>query len=563
MAAVVNGGELRPTTLLKHDERKRLVGHRVLSRRASREMRWLMRLSVQDGTGRLADAPGYLVGGKTGTADKLNGRRYTKGGRIASFAGAFPMDNPRYVVFAMIDEPKGNKSTHGYATGGWIAAPVVRGVIERMAPLLGIQPRQADERKASSATSFRSITRDPFLRLTELSEGTTIAMEPAAALQNLEIQGLSADSREIGPGYLFAALPGTQLDGRDFISDALGRGAVAVLAEPGTVLKPSDRPVALVTDANPRRRLALMAARFFPAQPKTIAAVTGTNGKTSIADFTRQIWQHLGHKTASLGTLGLVPPHAEAPVSLTTPDPVGLHRCLSAIARDGVDHLAMEASSIGLDQYRLDGVRIGAAAFSNLSRDHLDYHGGEQAYLAAKLRLFGELLAADGTAVLNADAPEFDTLKSLCAERGLNIMSYGAAAGELRLTGLTTAAEGQRLTLVALGRQYDIVLPLAGRFQAANVLAALGLVIAGGESVEAAIGALAKLSGVPGRLERVADTPAGGQVFVDYAHTPDALDTVLQALRPHAEGRLFVVFGCGGDRDRGKRPIMGEVARSR
>jgi len=388
-------------------------------------------------------------------------------------------------------------------------------------------------------------------------------MEPAAALQNLEIRGLSADSRKIGPGYLFAALPGTQVDGRNFIDDALGRGAVAVLAEPGTVLDESERPVALITDENPRRRLALMAARFFKVQPKVIAAVTGTNGKTSVAEFTRQIWQHLGHKAASLGTLGLLPPHADAPASLTTPDPVDLHRCLDAIARDGVDHLAMEASSHGLDQFRLDGVRIGAAAFSNLSRDHLDYHGSEQAYLAAKLRLFGELLAPDGTAVLNADAPEFGTLKALCAGRGLNIISFGAAGGELRLTGLTTAAGGQRLTLVALGRRHDIVLPLAGRFQAANVLAALGLVIAGGESAETAVGALGQLSGVPGRLERVADTPAGGQVFVDYAHTPDALDTVLQALRPHATGRLFVVFGCGGDRDRGKRPIMGEVARSR
>ncbi len=388
-------------------------------------------------------------------------------------------------------------------------------------------------------------------------------MEPAAALQSLEIRGLSADSRKVGPGYLFAALPGKKLDGRDFIGDALGRGAVAVLAEPGTVLEAAHRPVALITDENPRRRLALMAARFFHEQPKVIAAVTGTNGKTSVAEFTRQIWRHLGHRAASLGTLGLLPPHAEAPVALTTPDPVELHRCLEAIARDGVDHLALEASSHGLDQFRLDGVRISAAAFTNLSRDHLDYHGSEQAYLAAKLRLFSELLAADGTAVLNADAPEFATLKSLCAGRGLNIMSYGAAGGEVRLTGLTAAAEGQRLTLVALGRRHDIVLPLAGRFQAANALAALGLVIATGESAEAAVGALEALSGVPGRLERVAATPAGGQIFVDYAHTPDALDTVLEALRPHAEGRLFVVFGCGGDRDRGKRSIMGKVARRR
>jgi UDP-N-acetylmuramoyl-L-alanyl-D-glutamate--2,6-diaminopimelate ligase len=385
-------------------------------------------------------------------------------------------------------------------------------------------------------------------------------MEPSAALQSLDIRGLSADSRKVGPGYLFAALPGTQQDGRDFIDDALGRGAAAVLAAPGTAIKDPGRPVALVTDENPRRRLALIAARFFRDQPKVIAAVTGTNGKTSVAEFTRQIWQHLGHKAASLGTLGLIPAHADAPASLTTPDPVDLHRCLGAIARDGFDHLAMEASSHGLDQYRLDGVRVGAAAFTNLSRDHLDYHGSTPAYLAAKLRLFGDLLAADGTAVLNADAAEFEVVKSLCAKRGLRVLSYGASGGELRLTGLSAAAEGQRLTLEVLGRRHDTLLPLAGGFQAANVLAALGLVIATGGSPEAALGATARLTGVPGRLELIARTPAGGQVFVDYAHTPDALGTVLEALRPHADGRLFVVVGCGGDRDRGKRPIMGEVA---
>ncbi len=398
------------------------------------------------------------------------------------------------------------------------------------------------------------------MRLIDLAEDTTINMEPAAALQTLEIRGLTADSRQVAPGYLFAALPGSRSDGRAFIGEAITRGAVAVLAAPGTPLGTPDRPVALLTDDNPRRRLALMAARYFGRQPTTIAAVTGTNGKTSVVEFVRQIWAHMGHKASSLGTLGLQPPRPDAPVSLTTPDPVDLHRCLAALAGDGIDHLAMEASSHGLDQYRLDGVEISAAAFTNLSRDHLDYHGSPAAYLASKQRLFGELVTPGGTAVLNADAAEYDQLRAASQARGLRIFSYGTAGDELRLLRHAAAAEGQSLTLHLLGRRHDIALPLAGRFQAANVLAALGLVVATGSDPESALKALPYLAGVAGRLELVACAPSGGRVFVDYAHTPEALRAALEALRAHTRGRLSVVFGCGGDRDPGKRPEMGQIA---
>ena len=381
------------------------------------------------------------------------------------------------------------------------------------------------------------------------------------ALQDTEIRGLSADSRAVASGYLFAALPGSRADGRAFIDQAVANGAVAVLAPEGTTLKGYELPVALITDENPRRRLALMAARFYDRQPKTMAAVTGTNGKTSVASFARQIWQHLGYRAASLGTLGLEPPHPDAPKSLTTPDPVELHRCLAALAGDGFEHLVMEASSHGLDQYRLDGVRVTAAAFTNLSRDHLDYHGDMDAYWAAKLRLFSDLLAADGTAVLNADLPVFGELNTLCTKRGVRILTYGAAESDLRLMTQEPTAEGQLLRLDILGRAAQVDLPLAGTFQAQNVLAALGLAIATGAEPDAALAAVSHLEGVSGRIEAVACTPAGGQVFVDYAHTPDALETVLGALRPHTKGELFVVFGCGGDRDRGKRPMMGDIAR--
>ena len=385
-------------------------------------------------------------------------------------------------------------------------------------------------------------------------------MQSAAAKEAQDIRGLSADSRKVAPGFVFAALPGTREDGRRYIDDAVARGAVAVLAETGTTLKSYDQPVTLLTDPNPRRRLALMAARFYGRQPKALAAVTGTNGKTSVVEFTRQIWQGLGHQAASLGTLGLRPELPDAPASLTTPDPVDLHRCLAALSNAGFEHLAMEASSHGLDQYRLDGVQVRAAAFTNLSRDHLDYHGSFDAYMAAKTRLFDTLLAADGTAVLNADVPEFEPLGEIARQRGIAVMSYGVAGEALTLRARRAVADGQELEIEVHGVSYQIHLPLPAAFQAANALAALGLALATGADAKAAVPLLSSLSGVAGRLELAAIGPNGAPIYVDYAHTPDALETVLAAVRPHCSGRLHVVFGCGGDRDRGKRPEMGEIA---
>ncbi len=375
-----------------------------------------------------------------------------------------------------------------------------------------------------------------------------------------DIRGLTADSRAVAPGFLFAALPGSRADGRDFIDQAVEKGATAILAPDGTKLKTYDRPVALVTAANPRRELARLAARFHGAQPAFVAAVTGTSGKTSVASFARQIWAALGYKAASLGTLGLEPARPGAPKSLTTPDPVELQACLTQLAREGVERLVMEASSHGLDQYRLDGVAISAAAFTNLSRDHLDYHADMAAYLAAKLRLFSELVAPGGIAVLNLDMPEAAQIRDACAARGLKLITFGSGPSDLRLLRQTPGPTGLDLDLEVFGRGHSVSLKVAGTFQAFNALAALGLVLASGAEEIAAIGVLAGLKGVPGRLEPVGETPSGGHVYVDYAHKPGALEAVLKAVRPHTHGKLSVVVGCGGDRDQGKRPMMGEIA---
>ncbi len=379
---------------------------------------------------------------------------------------------------------------------------------------------------------------------------------------DLEIAGLTADSRAVRPGFLFAALPGSTVDGRAFIADAVAKGAAAILAPPGTVI---DAPgIRLIEDPAPRRAFALMAAAFYHRQPKTVIAVTGTNGKTSTVQFARQIWARTGKRAACLGTLGLDAPEGVtwAGPSMTTPDPVALHAGLAALAEAGVSHLAMEASSHGLDQFRLDGVRLKAAGFTNLSRDHLDYHGDMQGYLAAKGALFARVLADDGMAVLNADAPEFPELALLCQIRGIRVLGYGYAGREIKVRDVIPLPHGQRLGLEFLGRPVVIDLPLIGRFQAWNALCALGLVLAADPAgdVAPAVEALESLEGVPGRLQLVGHHPTGAPVIVDYAHTPDALETVLTALRPHAEKRLVVVFGCGGDRDRGKRPVMGEIA---
>jgi len=377
-----------------------------------------------------------------------------------------------------------------------------------------------------------------------------------------EIAGLTSDSRAVEPGFLFAAIPGQIADGRDFIGDAVARGAAAILAPPDTELDGDARRsgVRLVTDENPRRRLSLMAACFYGAQPDVTAAVTGTNGKTSVAWFTRQIWSHLGHRAASLGTLGIDAPDHHVKGSLTTPDPVALHRDLADLAGAGVDHLVLEASSHGLSQYRLDGIAFAAGAFTNLSRDHLDYHRTMKDYRAAKLRLFSVLLRPGATAVLNADAADFGPFKSASAQHGCRVIGYGEKGREIRLRSLKPVADGLDMTIELFGDQHELRLPLPGAFQAANALCALGLVAACGDDATQAVSALNHLEGVPGRLQLAARAPCGAPIYVDYAHTPDALANVLKALRPHTEGRLCVVFGAGGDRDPGKRPMMGEIA---
>ncbi|WP_424134451.1 UDP-N-acetylmuramoyl-L-alanyl-D-glutamate--2,6-diaminopimelate ligase [Roseomonas chloroacetimidivorans] len=376
-----------------------------------------------------------------------------------------------------------------------------------------------------------------------------------------EITGLTADSRQVVPGALFAALPGARTDGRAHIEEAVRRGAAAVLAPEGTEWPPGVPPRPLMTAPDARRALALMAARFHSVQPGTVVAVTGTNGKTSTADFLRQIWADAGSRAASMGTLGLVADGFPPGPSLTTPDPISLHATLAAIARAGVTHAALEASSHGLDQRRLDGVVLAAAGFSNLTRDHLDYHGDIDSYRRAKLRLFDTLLESGRPAVANADmdAATLAAIRSIAASRRLRLLTVGEAGSDLRLLRHTPQADGQELELSVFGRRETVHLPLVGRYQADNVLVAAALAVATGMAGDRVLRALPHLAGVRGRMELAARLPNGAAVYVDYAHTPDALERLLAALRPHA-ARLHVVFGAGGDRDPGKRPLMGAAA---
>ena len=371
------------------------------------------------------------------------------------------------------------------------------------------------------------------------------------------IEGITADSRSVRPGWLFAALPGATADGKAFVPQALARGAAAVLSSgdfPGL-----SAPVVQVHD--PRRVYALAAATFYGRQPKVVVAVTGTNGKTSVAGFCRQIFGAAGHRAASMGTLGVRAGDEQiTPPGLTTPDAADVARLMSDLAGHGVTHLALEASSHGIDQRRLDGVELTAAGFLNLTQDHLDYHGTMGAYRAAKLRLFETLLPRGGAAVLNADSDACPAFAAAATMNGHTIMSVGAMGQGLTLTGRVGSPDGQRLEISAWGREHSLFLPLAGAFQASNALVAAGLCIAAGLTVEDALGALERLEGAAGRLQHVGAGPRGGEAYVDYAHTPDGLSTVLAALRPHAKARLIVVFGAGGDRDHGKRPLMGAVA---
>ena len=388
------------------------------------------------------------------------------------------------------------------------------------------------------------------------SDDATIAPEAEAAV----VTGIAVDSRAVKPGDLFFALAGSKTDGARFIDSAIASGAVAVA---GGHPPQGDRRVPFVSTPNPRRALALAAAKFYPRQPAIIAAVTGTSGKTSVAAFTRQIWQRLGHESASIGTIGLVSPKRTIYGSLTTPDPIALHRQLDEIAGEGVTHLALEASSHGLDQYRLDGVRIGAGGFTNLSRDHMDYHPDVAHYLAAKLRLFRDLVAADGVAVISADHDCSLAVIDAARARGLRIVAVGrkgnGAGGGIGLIEADIDGFAQKLTLEHRGRRHAVRLPLVGEFQIENALVAAGLAIGTGSEPKAVFAELELLEGAKGRLERVAERN-GAPIFVDYAHKPDALAKALQALRPYAKRKLVVVFGAGGDRDAGKRPLMGAIA---
>ncbi|HVY15853.1 MAG TPA: UDP-N-acetylmuramoyl-L-alanyl-D-glutamate--2,6-diaminopimelate ligase [Rhodopila sp.] len=390
--------------------------------------------------------------------------------------------------------------------------------------------------------------------------GAAAPSEARDAIARLDIVGVTADSRHVVPGDLFAALPGTRVDGRAFIADAVRRGAVAVLAPTGTPWPDGvpQRPV--IFDPEPRRSLARIAAVLAGPHPQTVVAITGTNGKTSSAEFTRQLWTMDGRKAASLGTLGVIAPGFDPGPGLTTPDPVTLAETLAGLRRKGITHAAMEASSHGLDQFRLDGVHLAAAAFTNLTRDHLDYHGSMEAYRAAKLRLFDTLLPQGAPAVAQADMDP-DTLAALravAASRRLDLRTVGEAGETLRLIAARPLPDGQELTVEAAGQRRTVMLPLPGRFQADNALLAAALTEALG--LKDALSRLSGLSGVRGRMEMAARLPNGAVAYVDYAHTPDALERLLTALRPHTAGRLHVVFGAGGDRDRGKRPLMGEAA---
>ncbi len=381
---------------------------------------------------------------------------------------------------------------------------------------------------------------------------------------DVRVRGLSVDSRQTRPGHLFAALPGTRMHGAEFVSYALRMGAVAVLTDRAGAAIAADalegRDIALVITEDPRLALAYAAALWFGAQPDCTVAVTGTNGKTSVASFTRQIWAMLGEEAANLGTTG-VEGAFSAPLAHTTPEPLTLHRLLADMAAAGVSHCAMEASSHGLEQRRLDGVRLRAAAFTNFTQDHLDYHADFDAYFAAKAGLFTRVLPPEGAAVINMDDPRGADVLAIAAERGQSTLTVGHEEDvDIRILAQRFDTAGQALRFSNDGAVHQVHLPLIGGFQAGNVLVALGLTLACGADTDAAIATLPRLQGVRGRMELAGRRANGAPVFVDYAHTPAALETALRALRPHVMGRLVVVFGAGGDRDRGKRPLMGQAA---
>ena len=389
---------------------------------------------------------------------------------------------------------------------------------------------------------------------------TSDKVDKNAMKASSDFSGLASDSRDVKPGYLFAALPGVKTNGVEFLNDAVARGAAGVLARPEVAPSAKALGVTFIAADNPRLALARRAAAFFGAQPDVVAAVTGTKGKSSVVAFVREIWTALGYPAASLGTVGVVTPAGEKPLKHTTPDPIEVHRLLAQLKTDGIDHLAIEASSHGLDQYRLDGVRIAACAFTNITRDHMDYHADFEHYIAAKLRLFAEVVRDAGIAVVNAEAEHADRFIQAARKRGLRVSTVGENGETIRLVCSHGRSDSQSLTLAFDGTTYNVELPLAGAFQASNALVAAAIVIGLGAKPAKVFAALAHLKGAPGRLEKVAYAASGAPIYVDYAHTPDSLEKVLAALRPFVSGKLHVVFGCGGDRDKGKRPLMGAAA---
>jgi UDP-N-acetylmuramoyl-L-alanyl-D-glutamate--2,6-diaminopimelate ligase len=392
------------------------------------------------------------------------------------------------------------------------------------------------------------------MTLSELLEGFTTL---DGRIGTIEAAGVTSDSRKVKPGDVFVAVPGIKADGLAFAAQAAAAGAAAIVGEgdaPGLPPGPL-----FVKVASARRALSMLAARIYPQQPNVIAAVTGTSGKTSVAAFTRQIWAALGYQAATVGTIGVVTGRREVYGSLTTPDPVDLHRTLSELAREGVTHLAIEASSHGLDQYRLDGVRISAGAFTNLSRDHLDYHPSVEAYLEAKLRLFESLVTDGGGAVIDVDHEHSEAVVMAAKKRGLNLLTVGRSGEGIRLTKMAIDGFTQMVSVEHAGRSYQFRLPLVGGFQVENALVAAGLAIVTGGPADRVFAALAGLKGAKGRLDLVGDRN-GAPVFVDYAHKPDALEKAIEALRPYVKRHLVVVFGAGGDRDKGKRALMGAIA---
>ncbi|KQR87852.1 UDP-N-acetylmuramoyl-L-alanyl-D-glutamate--2,6-diaminopimelate ligase [Sphingomonas sp. Leaf343] len=375
-------------------------------------------------------------------------------------------------------------------------------------------------------------------------------------VEDAVVTGFAIDHRKVAPGTVFGAFRGARVNGEDYIADAVRAGAIAVVARPEAVVEGAVH----IADEEPRAAFARAAARFFGPFPPCAVAVTGTNGKTSTVEMTRQLWRMGGLHAASIGTLGVTTADERVTTGLTTPDVVTFLSNVAGLAREGVTHLAFEASSHGLTQYRTEGLSVTAAAFTNLSRDHLDYHGDMAAYLTAKMRLFSEVLAPEGTAVVWADDAEAARVVDLARERGNRLVTVGTRGTTLRLVGRDPTLLGQGLTIEADGATYQVRLPLIGAYQAANALVAAGLVIATGGDVARTLADLARLQPVRGRLERAAIAKSGAPIYVDYAHTPDAIEAAIAALKPHAGGRLIVVFGAGGDRDPGKRETMGQVA---